>query len=1077
VPVGGRSAAPQSSSGAAGTLALQVEPEVDLQEDRRLVSVLFADLSGSTTIGEHLDPEDLRRILGAFFAALVRPIRRYEGTVDKYAGDAVMAVFGAPVAHEDDAERAVRAALGMQNAMSLLNDWLEREHGPRLALRIGIHTGEVVSALLTGDVQSVYTIVGDTVNTAQRLESVGTPGEVVVGPRTYRLAARAFEFEPLGPMTLKGKAERVEAYRVVRPRDEPVAPGSTPLVGRSPELAELRGILAGALLGQGTAVTVRGEAGVGKSRLMAEFVKSLGTGVDRWTARGASYDRQTPYAVLASLLRSAFGIRQADEEPVALASMEGRLRELGVDLDTATLRLLLDVLGYTSAGFDPQARRRVLVEVVRNLVRQQAALGPLLIVAEDLHWMDSASPAVLAELVQDMPSLPCLFVATGRPEWEPLWPSRRVELSALDDNQARQMIARCLGDEVEPALLETMLLKSGGNPFFVEQIAYTLQESGAIAQEEGVWTGRRSLDLVVPDSIQEALGARIDGLGAGPRRLIQAAAVVGRTFWYRVVERIVPSPTLASDLAQLIGQGFVERRGLESDGTFAFRHALIQEVAYLKQLLSQRRRLHGGVAHAIADLFAERADEFIDILAYHYARSDDVVNATAALLRGGERAQRLYAINEALAYFRAALERSQHDPAGMASAHEGIGDAQRFGGTYSGALASYRQALAAIDPRDRSGQSRILRKVAIVHQIQGDSPQALQILTEASEVLPVGADGDEALVLLEVGQIQWQQGSYDLARETLGQAADRADRAGANAARADAYKHLGTVSSLSGDTRVAFDYYQRSLQLYEAQTDVFGQANVLNNLGIVHRKEGRYPDALAAHFRALAIRERIGDPHGIGTSRNNLAQIHLAQGALEQAEADFMAALTRWSSIGYAAGVSIARTGLGITAVRRGDSEMGRTHLQRAIEEWRQLGSRTYLSETERYLAEAYVADDSATALEWATRSVATAREVRAADQEGIALQVLGVVHARRDEWVDSLTALQRSREILRGSTERQELARTLAALGQGYRALPPGDSRRSAAEALIGEAEAIFRELGADLDLRRLEAVPISQD
>jgi tetratricopeptide (TPR) repeat protein len=413
----------------------------------------------------------------------------------------------------------------------------------------------------------------------------------------------------------------------------------------------------------------------------------------------------------------------------------------------------------------------------------------------------------------------------------------------------------------------------------------------------------------------------------------------------------------------------------------------------------------------------------------------------------------------------------------MASAHEGIGDAQRFGGTYSGALASYRQALAAIDPRDRSGQSRILRKVAIVHQIQGDSPQALQILTEASEVLPVGADGDEALVLLEVGQIQWQQGSYDLARETLGQAADRADRAGANAARADAYKHLGTVSSLSGDTRVAFDYYQRSLQLYEAQTDVFGQANVLNNLGIVHRKEGRYPDALAAHFRALAIRERIGDPHGIGTSRNNLAQIHLAQGALEQAEADFMAALTRWSSIGYAAGVSIARTGLGITAVRRGDSEMGRTHLQRAIEEWRQLGSRTYLSETERYLAEAYVADDSATALEWATRSVATAREVRAADQEGIALQVLGVVHARRDEWVDSLTALQRSREILRGSTERQELARTLAALGQGYRALPPGDSRRSAAEALIGEAEAIFRELGADLDLRRLEAVPISQD
>ena len=1042
-----------------------------MREDRRLVSVLFADLSGSTPLGERLDPEDLRRILGAFFAALVRPIQRYEGTVEKYMGDAVMAVFGAPVSHEDDAERTVRAALDMQRALTLLNDWLEREHGLRLALRIGISSGEVVSGILANDVQSAYTVVGDTVNTAQRLESIATPGAIVVGPTTYRLAARAFEFEPLGAMALKGKAQSVKAYRVVRAKDDAVADESTPLVGRSAELALLRQALAAAVLGQGRAVTVAGEAGVGKSRLIAEFLTSLGAGVDRWVARGRSYDRQTSYAVLASLLRSAFGIRQADLEPVARAGIEGRVRELGLDLDHATVRLLLDVLGYASAGFDPQATRRVLTEVVRNLVRLQAARGPLLIVAEDLHWIDSASQSVLADLVGELASLPCLFVGTGRSEWQPPWSSVRVELLTLDDTESRQMLAQYLGGEVDPSLLETMLLKSGGNAFFIEQLASALRDSGAIARVGGVWVGRQSLALLVPDSVHEVLGARIDGLGAGPARVVRAAAVVGRTFWYRVLERIDPIPSLAVDLDHLIDQGFVEERGIDPEVTHAFRHALIQEVAYLKQLLSQRRRLHVRVADAIADLFKQRADEYVDIIAYHYARGDDDAKASAALLRAGQRARRLYAIDEAMAYFRSALEHSAADPAASAAAWEGIADVEGFTGNYAQAAAGYRQALAALDPADDRGRSRLLRKLGVVHQITGDTPQALRTLTEAREVLSSGADREQALVLLELGQVYWQQGSYEQSKQTLLMAAQRAEAAGADDARADAYKHLGTVASLSGDTSMAIDYYERSLQLYEARADVSGQANVLNNIGIVRRKEGRYAEALGAHAKALAIRERIGDPLGIGTSRNNLAQIELARGALKEAEADFSAALKRWSAIGYAAGIALARTGLGITAVRRGDAQTGRHELQRAIEEWAQLGSRTYQSETERYLAEASLSSDATAALDWATRAVATAQAVQALDQEGIALQVLGTVHLSRGEMPDSLAALERSREILRGTSERQELARTLAGLARALRALPPGDARRAEADPLVLEAAGIFRELGAELDLRGLAA------
>ncbi|TMD68926.1 MAG: tetratricopeptide repeat protein, partial [Chloroflexi bacterium] len=908
-------------------------------------------------------------------------------------------------------------------------------------------------------------------NTAQRLESIATPGEIVVGPITYRLAGRAFEFEPLGPLALKGKAQPVEAYRVLRSRDETVALESTPLIGRRAELALLRQALAGAALGRGSALTVQGEAGVGKSRLIAEFTMGLGTGVDRWTGRGRSYDRQTSYAVLGSLLRSAFGIRQADAEPVARAGIEARLRELGVDLDEAPVRLLLDVLGYAAASFDPQASRRVLLEVVRTLLRRQLTRGPLLIIAEDLHWIDSASQAVLAELVKDLVSLPCLFVASARSEWQPAWPSRRVEITTLNESESRQLVAQCLGGAAEPALLETMLLKSGGNAFYIEQLARSLRESGAIARDNGVWVARRSLALLVPDTVHEVLGARIDGLGAGPARVVRAAAVVGRTFWSRVLERIVPSPTVTADLDHLIEQGFVERRGIDPDVTHAFRHALIQEVAYLKQLQSQRRRLHVRVADAIKDLFAERADEYVDILAYHYARGDDDPKASMALLAAGQRARRLYAIDEALAYFRAALEHSAKNPAGTLAAWEGIADVEGFAGRYAEAAAGYRQALAAVDPADDAARSRLTRKLGVVHLITGDMPAAIATLTEARDVLPAAADREQALVLLELGQVYWQQGSYERSRETLLTAADRAERAGADDARADAYKHLGTVASLSGDTTMAIEYYERSLRLYETRGDVSGQANALNNIGIVHRKEGHYLEALQAHAKALAIRERIGDPLGIGTSSNNLAQIELARGALDEASGDFTAALDRWSSIGYAAGVALARTGLGIAAVRRGDPETGRQDLQRALEEWRQLGSRTYQSETERYLAEAFLPTDAGTALEWAQRAVATARAVQAIDQEGVALQVLGTVQASRGAIAESLTALERSREILQGTGERQELGRTLATLARGYRALPPGDSRRSEVEALVGEAATIFRELGAELDLRRLEA------
>jgi tetratricopeptide (TPR) repeat protein len=276
---------------------------------------------------------------------------------------------------------------------------------------------------------------------------------------------------------------------------------------------------------------------------------------------------------------------------------------------------------------------------------------------------------------------------------------------------------------------------------------------------------------------------------------------------------------------------------------------------------------------------------------------------------------------------------------------------------------------------------------------------------------------------------------------------------------------------LRGDAVAGLHYYRRSLEIYELLADLFGQANVHNNIAIVHRRDGRYADALEANSRALVLRERLHDPWGIAMSRNNLAQIRRAQGDVEQAEIDYRAALDLWASIGYVSGVAIARTGLGIALVERGEYVVGTEHLEQALEQWTVLGSRTYVSETKRYLAQACLVSDPSAAVAWAEQAVATAREVRAADQEGVALQVLGKAQVARRELQLAIDALEQSREILRGTTERQELARTLAALADAYLSLAPSDGRRQSSLSLIAEARAIFAELGARLDLARLDS------
>jgi tetratricopeptide (TPR) repeat protein len=663
-----------------------------------------------------------------------------------------------------------------------------------------------------------------------------------------------------------------------------------------------------------------------------------------------------------------------------------------------------------------------------------------------------------------VPSLPCLFITTTRPGWTPPWSAESLTVGPLSDQTARDLIEAVFEVPVDDDLARTIIERTSGNAFFIEEVVRELKASTLLVEH----TGRVSLlpgaVAPVPATIQEVIEARLDRLDQGPRRALNAAAVFGRTFWVRVLERLLPGAALPPSLATLERDGFIDLRTVVPEITYGFRQMLIQEVAYETQLLTERRRLHGSIAEAIEELYRDRLEEFVDFLAYHYKRSDHDAKAVVYQLRAGERALRLYAAREALASFTTALERATDDQSRV-RAHEGIGDVRRLTGDYREAAASYTAALPLIRD-DPSRVAGVLRKLGAVEALKGATNSALSTFEDALARLPSAGQRERALILLEIGQIRWQQGRYDDAVTTLEQALAAADAADADDARADVYKQLGTVYVVKGEADRALDLYAKSLTLYRMLEDVLGEANVNNNMGIVYRKEGRYDEALAAHERALEVRMRIGEPLGIGTSRNNIAQIERARGDYERAESHYAEALATWSAIGYAQGVVIGRTGLGLTLVEQGRAREGRALLLTALEEWSSIGNRSYLSETERYIAEAWITDDPSKALEWARRAVATAVDLRSREQEGLALRVLGEVLLAAGKTEAAIEPLETSRAILENTAERQEHGRALALLAEALERLDRSDARVT---ELRADARALFISLHAEADLRRL--------
>jgi class 3 adenylate cyclase/tetratricopeptide (TPR) repeat protein len=613
--------------------------------ERKQVTVLFADVQGSMDMAEQQDPEQWHAIMQRFFATLADAVHRFEGTVDKFTGDGIMAVFGAPVAHEDHARRACYAALTMLDDVGQYAAELRRGHGLNFSTRIGINSGEVVAAEVG---EGGYTAVGHTVGLAQRMEALAEPGKAYLTESTAELAHGFMELEDLGRFEIKGASNPVGVFELVgvgaaRSRlDLSRERGFSRFVGREEELATLEGALARAERSEGAAVSIVAEPGVGKSRLCHEFVERCRErGVEVFECQAQAHGRTIPFMPVLQMLRSYFGIEDSDPERIVREKIAGRTLLLDPGF-AEELPLLFDFLGVPDPDrplpqLSAEARHRALRGAVCRLVRAPNRRESIVALVEDLHWMDEGSASLLGELISSVEGTKTLAIVNFRPEYDDAaWTGtstyRAVSLEPLGPEDTRDLLRDLVGEDPSlDGLGDLIHERTAGNPFFIEEIVRGLAEAGNLEGERGAYRLARPVEGTgVPASVQTVLAARIDRLSPPAKRLLQAASVTSEEISERALGMVSGQSgdeDYRAALCELTDGGFLFETEIYPERVFDFRHPLTREVAYGTQLGEQRAKAHAATARALIELNPDRHDELAALVARHMEAGDELLEA------------------------------------------------------------------------------------------------------------------------------------------------------------------------------------------------------------------------------------------------------------------------------------------------------------------------------------------------------------------------------------------------------------------------------------------------------------------
>jgi class 3 adenylate cyclase/tetratricopeptide (TPR) repeat protein len=1059
-----------------------------LEGERKQVTVLFVDVAGSTALAERIDPEEMHGIMDRCFRILMDEVHRYEGTINQFTGDGVMALFGAPIAHENAPERAVRAALGAQAGLARLGEDLARTRNIDFRVRMGLNSGPVVVGKIGDDLRMDYTAVGDTTNLAARLQAAAAPGTVLMSEQTAKLVAGRFATRPVGPLVLKGKSQPVTAFEVVRalPRVPLVAPsgrGLTPLVGRDAELAALERLWRHTGEGRGQMVFVMGEAGIGKSRLIYEFRRRLEDEDPRWLeGRCVSFSREIPFLPVIDLVKASFGIEESDDDEAIVAKIDRGLAPLRGDVASIGpyLRALLavDPGDPAVAAMDASARRFATFEALKRLALALAAERPLVILIEDLHWIDQASDEYLTYVAEALAAAPILLLCTHRPGYRPPLGERsyctRLALQPLTREETVTIAESMLEGHGAPAEIRALIAaKAEGNPFYAEEVTKSLLETGALERgaDGRLLLGRPVSEIVVPDTIQDVIMARIDRLGEEPKRAIQVASVIGREFAVRLLQR-------ASD----VGGGKVERlvgelRALEliyeksgvPEVAYMFKHALTHDVAYESMLMERRRALHRLIGGAVEDLYADRLPEYWETLAYHFERGEDWPRAYEYLAKAGSKALAAFANAEAAHFYARALEVSRRldaDPAGRAGILQGKARAHFALSEFPESVAAFREALALVDEPVR--RARLEAGLAEALLWAHDFDPALEAAERARAGAEAAGAGDVAAhATFTLGFVREVRGELEAGDATLSEARRCALAAGlrplvaqidvlqwmAAAWRGEyapglqsvdatiallrdanelfaltyTYSEFGIILGGAGRYARALALLDEGLALAESIGDRVWRARMLNTRGWIHGELGAFERAEDENRRSLEVAQTLGSlrmaPELIGNAEANLADLALGRGDLVAAEPHVAGVAgiladrrNEWMAWRYGMHYRASAAEL---ALARGDVARAREHLAACLATAERTRSRRYLVRGTRLLAACHAADgDRPGAERLLARVVADARALGNPPQRWHAL----LAHAR------VLAALGRRDEAQAAAREAADVARAVRA-------------------------------------------------
>ncbi|MDM0029197.1 adenylate/guanylate cyclase domain-containing protein [Variovorax saccharolyticus] len=890
-------------------------PEPEPAADRRQVTVLFADLTGFTALAEELDPETVRAFQNALFESMAQAIARCDGFVEKFVGDAVMAVFGAPRAHEDDPLRALEAAQDLLERVGRLSlQWAARLGRP-VTLHIGVHSGPVVAGSLGSGAGGAYAVTGDTVNTASRLLAAAQPGTVLVSEATWSMVRHGFDFEPATELALRGKAQPMRVHRLRGARTDAVSARglaelglAAPLVGRDDAVERLIGAFERMQGGQAQLVSIVGEAGAGKSRLLAELFARLegdsrlaATGVRRATC--SSHGEPT-YGTFGMLFREVYQVDAGDSLEVARHKLHQGLQALGADAEEvdAVARVVNHLLGIEEAGprdIEPQQLQRQITLAARALLERRLALQPVLIVIDDLQWADAASVDLLREVVDQLADRPLMLLAAQRPDARALRPVRAahlvIELGPLSDQDAATLVSHLLGAPADDGLApvrDLVRTRAGGNPLFVEEIVRSLAGCGLLLRQGDRWICEATQEAAdVPPTLYGLLLSRIDRLAAQDRRTLQEAAVLGADFDAALLQCIATDPPSAeASLGRLAAVDLI-RAEPSNARRWRFTHALLHEVAYQNLLLARRSELHQRAGRALEEAFAAdrqqaAGDEArsplrlaeLEALGHHWSLSPDTRRGARYLLAAGDRARAVYANDDAIRHYERALRTLAEEPAEapaaapeaeplVLDARERLADLYGLKGRRAEALAQYELVQRAAETRcDPVRAARALRKTGGLHWEAGERERAGACFSAGLGRL--GADGDpieRAHLFQEMGRLAFRAGdspaALALAERALAEL-PAADAPGsgreATVVRAEACNTLGVALARLGRPAEAVAQIENSVAQAEAHQLLQAACRGYTNLGVLYATLDPQR-SIETCLRGLETARKVGD--------------------------------------------------------------------------------------------------------------------------------------------------------------------------------------------------------------------------